>query len=146
MEKILNTPTEKQVLEVLESAFATYGKLEYHDAICIGKKYGYKGSSRNVIEILESVTQKQIDDLGIRMKKRLKRYINKCISDPSLMSYNKLLWVITKHILKTDAIKIHEPKHEEIQKKRKAWKTLQMHADEAHAQYLKEKGDYYKEK
>lgn len=83
--------------------------------------------------------------LGIRDLKRLKRYINKCVVKKSLVNLNKLSHFITTKILKTDKrVRLNDPKHDQIQKKRKEWIDLRNKADQALAEYKKEKGNYYK--
>lgn len=105
----------------------------------------YKVIGDKAITHLNKINELDLFDLGIRMQKRLKRFNRRFMLKKSLFSANKLLWLLSKHVLKLDyVIKISEPKHEAIQAKRKAWKEWQKEAEIALLEYKKEKGDYYK--
>ena len=148
MKKIETIPTAKEIKNILDDIIKrfelkTCGTRTYEDAMQFEFKYGVKGDIKKLYKIKNS----HINDVGIRMQKRLKRYYNRYVIKQSLHSANKLLWLLSKHILELDySIKIHEPKHEEIQKKRKAWLKLRNEAEIALNEYKKEKGDYYKQK
>lgn len=94
------------------------------------------------INKLNSIT---LSDLGIRDRKRLKRILNKCILSPSINSYNRLLHFISIKFFPNDKkLKLIQPQHDIIQKKRKIWLGYKELADRALADYKTEKGDFYK--
>ncbi|MCK9445625.1 hypothetical protein M0Q50_01890 [bacterium] len=87
----------------------------------------------------------KIKDLGICGRRRLKRFLNKCLYNNNLNSYNTLLHYLCKHVCKsTERIKITSPKHELIQKKRKEWIEARNKAEELLKSYNLEKSDFYK--
>ena len=125
--------TLKDVVNYVESNFTT-------------PKYSITGDIKK-FESMEML--KTISELGIRDKKRFKRFLNKVIGKKSLRSINTLLRFLSYQYSIGDPknkVQITEPKHEEIQKLRKEWKTLQAKADLALNEYKTLKGDYYKVK
>lgn len=151
MKKIETIPTAKEVKNILDDIFEKFGikmfkeYFTYEEAYDNELKYGIKGDL-SLIKKLYKIKDKHINDLGIRMKKRLKRYYNKYALKPSLYSANKFLWLLSRHVLDIDVISIGEPKHDLIQKKRKEWLKLRDEAENALKEYKNEKGDYYKQK
>lgn len=137
MKKLENTPSKNEIIEVLNNIKTKFSndKFEIKNFEEIQKH----------IENTEDLNIVRNHNVGIKMQKRIKRYINKYISKSSKVAANNVLWLISKHVLELEKnASISEPKHDLIQKKRKAWKTLERQANIALREYKEEKGNYYK--
>lgn len=107
-------------------------------------KYLVKGTTTGQVSELVGKLAVGITGLGVRDRKRLKRYLNSYIGHPTLFSVNRVLRFLSHQCERVTAIKITEPKHEAIQAHRQAWLKLQAEADMAYSVYKEEKSTYYK--
>ena len=133
--------SSKDVFEAMQGLIS-----EIKELVMLNHKYQFNSN----ITDLDRICDGHIARLGVRDRKRIKRYINSAYYRKSLFAYNRLLRFLCKKILGIHEnfdvnIKITEPKHEEIQAKRQAWLKLRAESDKALAEYKEEKGNYYKE-
>ena len=126
--------------------------IEYvDDRPVVKKRYQLEGlDEKKFFKKLNSISGRDIKDLGIRKMKVFKRMIRKLHFKLNLDRVNRLLRFIKKHILTGGvwsgdfSAKITCEKHDLIQAKRKEWKKQQEIADRLLMEYKKEKSDFYK--
>lgn len=87
-----------------------------------------------------------IDDVTLRKRKVLRRYMYYIKVHPTLDSVNKFLHFLFKEVLKSDArVKVVKSEKEQmIQKKREEFKAALKVLIEKRQAYKEEKGDFYK--
>ncbi len=91
------------------------------------------------------ITELDFKDVGVRMLKRFKRYLNQVMAKRNVDSINKLFHLVHSKILKQPTYpKLVCEKHNKIQKLRKEWKKQQIIDEQLLMEYKKEKGDFYK--
>jgi len=97
------------------------------------------------VNLIRKSLKRELVDMGICDRRRLRRALNKCLVKKTWKSYNLFLYLMCKNILKLDVVpKLISSKHELIQKKRKEWKEYQAEADRSLKEYKEIKSDFYK--
>lgn len=107
--------------------------------------------ARNEYQLNGNIKQKLnldavIDDVTLRKRKVLRRYMYYIKVHPTLDSVNKFLHFLFKEVLKSDArVKVVKSEKEQlIQKKRQEYKAALKILIEKRQAYKEEKGDFYK--